>query len=1816
MLEIPGYTIKELLEENARTSIFRGVRDEDGRTVIIKTPRADYPDIKDFVRLRHEYEIANAIHSNGVVKPLEIIKYKNSQMLLFDDFGGVSLKKFLTDRPQTFKSDLKSFFQAAINLARTLGELHSQNIIHKDIKPHNIIVNEKNRELKLTDFGIASILEKEEHKATNPDTLEGTLAYMSPEQTGRMNRSVDYRSDYYSLGVTLYEMLTGRRPFETGDAMKMVHSHIALEPTPPNALDLSIPLVLSDIIMKLLSKTAEERYQSSFGLIKDLEKCLKHIESGKSLDDEDFLNGFAPGSFDLSDRLSIPQKLYGRSQQIDNLLGAYDRVGDGQSELIMVTGYSGIGKSSLVHEIHKPIVRKRGYFISGKFDQYKSDVPYAPLIHAFQELIQQLLTETEERVQEWKKKLEHAFGANGRLVTDVIPEVRLIVDEQPELPELPPNESRNRFNLVFIKFVQVFTRKEHPLTIFLDDLQWADSASLGLIQTLVLEPEIKNLFLIGAYRDNEVDRAHPLTGSIKEIREHGVIINSIKLGPLSIKDVRQLVIETLHCETEKAAPLAELIQEKTNGNPFFVNQFLYVLYEIGLLKLRLDTGNWDWDLGLVRSQGITDNVVDLMTDKIQKLSDNTRRVLELASCMGDQFDLNTLAIVNEKSRQETADDLMEALREGLILPQDDYYKYASFSDTYLGLPAEGREVSEEDSKAGPKNLDEQVISPAYQFLHDRVQQAAYSIISEQNRKRVHLKMGRLLLESCPRTRGGVRLLGKKVFDIVGHFNEGRELIEDESERNELVSLNLMAGQRAKTSTAYSSAVNYFLVGLSLLSEASWETDYEMLITLHKELSECEYLVGNFEKAEEHFGIVLERARSPYEKADIHNLRIDLYVNMGKFKESVQAGLDGLALFYDSFPALEDKEKMGKAAEAEFTKFLTEINERDVSTLATLPDLEDEDKKAALQLFVNLMAAAYNVDPNLLTLVVMSAVNLAIEYGVSDSCSAAFQFAGLILVAGVGDYRKAYELGKTGLRLNERFNNTKLTCKINQTFSATLNHWRRHLKSNIPYHREAIRAGTENGDFVIAGYAYSSMLRDMLIVGDNLGLVLENCEVSIDFMKKIKSKELLVLQEFMKRIILSFQGELTLTRAETEKLDHEALEIWESAGFSAGPAIQSIFNAWESYSFGDYARAAEFSRASEKTLVFNIGLSNLPEHYLYQSLALTALFEDASSDEQKEYLETIKVNHDKMKEWAENCPENFQHKKLIIEAEMARVQERDNKAMELYDQAIKTAGEHEFQNIEALANELAARYYFKNGKSKVAGAFLKDARYLYANWGASGKVKQLEEEFPDILPAMDERGEHSPGLTTDTTTTFEGADLDVRTIFKASQSLSGEIHMGRLLRQLINIVIENAGAQRGILLMHKGKEEEELFIEAEGTIFWEDIQVLQSIPLTGSGKAPETIINLVQRTHKFLLIADAATEEKFQNDPYIIKNETRSILCTPLLHKGGLAGILYLENNRATGAFTRNHIDVLQLISSQAAISLENARLYSEVSTLNEELEERVRTRTAELSLTNSELKNTLEVLKRTQGELIQSEKMAALGGLVAGVAHEINTPLGIGITAASNLDNRTRKFVDTFKEAGFPDPGIEKFCRVSQESSMMILSNLKKASELIKSFKRVAVDRSSLSKRKFNVTEYLREIITSLKPVLSKSKHELIIEGDETLETNSYPGDLSQVVTNLVMNALIHGFDGINKGTIKMTVNQDGDQVKFTFSDDGKGIPEENLEKIFDPFFTTRRGQGGTGLGLHIVFNIVNQKLGGRISCTSKPGETKFFIYWPITSES
>jgi PAS domain S-box-containing protein len=1459
MHELSGYVLSPLRDGDV--AVHRG---SGGGLAPILLVAADESLPGCVERLEHEYALKSELDADWAARPVALTHDNGRMMLVLEDPGGTPLDRLL-GRPL----EISHFLRIAIPLAGVLRQVHARGLIHKDIKPANILVDAASGGVWLTGFGIASRLPREHQAPAPPEVIAGTLAYMAPEQTGRMNRSVDSRSDLYALGVTLYEMLTGQLPFAAGDPMEWVHCHIARQPVPPNERLAGLPGLLPAIVMKLLAKTAEERYQTAAGVEADLRRCLAEWETHERIDP------FPLGLHDASDRLLMPERLYGRGREIDTLLACFDRVvATGTPELVLVSGYSGIGKSSVVNELHKALVPPRGLFASGKFDQYKRDIPYTTLGQAFRSLVRSLLSQREAELGRWRDTLNEALGPNGQLIVNLVPELELVIGKQPAVAELQPQDAQNRFQMVFRRFLGVFARKEHPLALFLDDLQWLDAATLDLLEHLVTHPEVRHLLLVGAYRDNEVNLAHPLRRTLEAIRAGDASVHEIVLEPLELDDVGWLIADALHCKPELARPLAELIREKTGGNPFFVIQFFVALADEGLLAFDPVASAWQWNIDRIRAKSYADNVVDLMAGKLKRLSAATQEALKQLACLGNVAPIATLALVHGESEEAMRAALWEAIRAGLVVHQDN----------------------------------------ACRFLHDRIQQAAYSLIPEAQRAAVHLRIGRVLLASMTADE-----LAEHLFDVANHFNRGAALLVDRDEKARVAMIELRAGRKAKASTAYASACVYVVAGIALLDESDWDCQYDLTFSLWLERAECEYLTGQLASAEARLSLLSTCARTIVDSAAVTRVRINLYTNLDRSDSAVEVGLEYLRRFngqWSPHPTEQDVRQ-------EYDRLWQRLGSGSIEGLLDLPLMNDPERRATMDVLTVLTSPALFTDLNLFRLAVGRMAALSLEHGNSDGSCLAYVWLGGILGTYFGDYQTGFRFGRLGLDLVEKRGLDRLSARVYLVFAVHVAHWTQHLPSCRVFLRRAFDAAQRAGDLTYAAYSRYDLNTNLLASGDPLADVEREVENALEFVGTVRFGLIGDVITAQHRLVRTLRG---LTPDFESFNDAEFDESRFEQHLDSNPRlIVAASRYWirklQACVYAGNGASAVAAASKAASLLWTVPTQvELSEYHFYAALGRAARCDTAAAGERPQHLEALMSHLDQIAVWADNCPANFANRAALVGAELARLEQRELDAERLYEEAIRSAREHGFVQNEGLSHELAARFYAARGFETIAYAYLRNARHCYLRWGALGKVRQLDQRYPRLH-----------GETSSPTATFGASveQLDVGTVVKASLAVSGEIVLGNLIKTLLRIAVEHAGAERGLLILFPG-EGDEPRIAAEATIDRGQVEVtLREMPVLPA-ELPESVLHYVIRTRESVIVDDALAQNPFSADEYICHKQARSVLCLPLVKQAKLIGALYLENNLASHVFTPARISVLEVLASQAAISLENARLYSDL----------------------------------------------------------------------------------------------------------------------------------------------------------------------------------------------------------------------------------------------------------------------------------------------
>lgn len=1180
---------------------------------------------------------------------------------------------------QTSQMDIRAFLRTAIRITGALVQLHSANVVHKNLRPQHILVHPSTGAVKL-------IGQSGSYTASNAEIrmseLEAGLAYMSPEQTEDMKRPVDHRSDLYSLGVVFYELLTGKKPFSADDPMGWIHCHLTVDPKPPVEVNPEVPEVISDIIIKLLSKTVEDRYQSARGVLFDLETCLVELKSKERID------SFPLAARDVWHGLRISAKLYGRERQLEELYACFERVvNTGKAEVAMVSGFSGIGKSSLVLAMHKPIVRERGFFLSGKFDQHKRNIPYVTIGQAFRELIQQILGESTAQVDAWRSRVLEAVGPNGQLIIDVVPQVEQLIGKQPPVPQLLVTQAQNRFNIVFQNFLSVFAKREHPLVLFLDDLQYADSATLKLLQHMLTTSDAKHFLLLGAYRDNEVGPSHPFMLTLEDLRGAAVPITSVVLKPLEVEHLTNLVMDTLHCDTELALPLATLLHKKTGGNPFFANQFLAELHHENLVRFDVDSSKWTWSIDEIESKQFTDDIVELMADKLRRLPGETQAALQLAACIGNEFDVEMLQITHDKTPEETYEDLDHAVRSEFMIRRGNLCK----------------------------------------FMHDRVHQAAYSLIPEEQRNWVHLRIGRLLLE-----RTTPEDLEERIFDIVNQFNIGKIYITEDEEKECIAKLNLRAGKRAKDAAAYQSAVNYLTSGIDTAPEGSWSADYDTTYALHMNLAECEYANGHYEAVHKICETVVENAGSNADRAPAYRLRSQIYATTMDGVKGIEVGLACVRLFGIDLPFAPTEEQVQKETE----KLDEQLKKQPVEALLDLPPMTDRDMTEVVDTLFTIVLTAHFVNHLLHELLLIRMIEISMKHGNSGASATAYALWGSNFCA-KGEYTRGYQFGKLAYDLVEKHNFVAYRAQICNVFGPFILIYARPFQEELEIVRTGVRAAYETGNGLFASLNSVQVCTTMALKGDQLSDVCAAAHNTMTITRHFRAA-------FIDPAAIGVERFAQTMRGNTNAINTFNDDTFNQASFEEQLAqlpvptvrfwyysfkLSSLYFAGE---FADACKAGDIARPLVETATTQ---PPVPNYHFFHAMTWLALARDASAPERDELLAKAKELITKAQAWSDNSPSNYRGNALLLLAEAERSAKNLDEAAKRYRDSIQWFKTGHLIHLEALANELAAEVCLELNRKDEAAKHIAEASRCYEQWQAQAKVSQMKHRYAELLSSQ-------------------------------------------------------------------------------------------------------------------------------------------------------------------------------------------------------------------------------------------------------------------------------------------------------------------------------------------------------------------------------------------------------------------------------------------------------------------------------------------------
>ncbi|EPX55503.1 hypothetical protein D187_009114 [Cystobacter fuscus DSM 2262] len=1728
MLQLPGYSLLGLLQSSSSSLLYRAVREADRQPVILKTPRSEFPGAREHARLRGEYSLLRRLKgAPGVLQAHGLEFLLARPVLVLEDVGGRALSEAL-DRP----FGPERFLPLALALCTTLAEVHRRGVIHKDIKPANILVSPEGQPW-LIDFGIATLQQAEHVEASSPQLVEGTLAYMSPEQTGRMNRTLDYRTDFYSLGVTFYQVLTGRLPLQGRDTLEWFHAHLAQAPVPPHQVEPSVPPILSALVMKLLSKVAEERYQGAEGLRLDLERCQRGWEAGA-------LEDFPLGREDVPARFQLPQRLYGREAEVAALRSAFERVaGGGGLEWVLVRGYSGIGKSSVVNELQQPVLRRRGFFLQGKFDQFQRDVPYATLVQALRGLVQQVLAGSDAQVDAWRQRLLEALEGQGQVMVELVPQLALILGEQPAAAELPPAETQNRFHQLFLRLLGVFATREHPLVLFLDDLQWADLASLKLLETLTSRRELPWLLLIGAYRDNEVTAAHPLASLLEEARASGVRLEDIQLQPLSLDQTRQLVADSLPgADARVVAPLSVLVQEKTAGNLFFLLQLLQTLHQERLV-FRAPGGGWRWDEEGVKARGYSDNVVDFMAGRLRQLPEVTRRLLQLASYGGNVISLSLLGLLSGRDVAEVESGLEPALMEGLVV------------------------------RSGPQHL---------RFPHDRIQQAAHELIPAGERDALHLRVGRLLLDSL-----SAEELSERLFEVVGHLNAGVAGMDDAAERLRLAHLNAEAGSRARSSTAYHSASGYFAMAFSLLPGDPWEADPDFAFKVRLAQASSELMRGNLSESLEMVNEALPRARSHADMANAYILRSELLRTSQRAQVSVEGLLECLAKLGMPLPLTPSPRELGEM-EAEVWALL---DRHPIESLLALPAMTDPDMKVLMSVLSSLAPMAFPIGVGFAALVSGRMVALSIRHGNAEGSAVGYVSFALWYGGTRGRYREAYAIGRLAVELAERQGLSASKSMI-LTMFASINSWIRPLSDTRKIMLSGYHHAQMTGGYSVACYTCFTLVLNAIISGRELGEVYREAESFLPFTRKYAVAHDIIL--YLQRIVQQLRGlSRTFQSPSGDGIEEDALmaRIARGEGFFYS-VWASIIRMKSAYLSGDHEHALRLRAQVEPLMVHTpLEASHIPFN-LYGALALAVAHRSTPEPGRPAVLEEMRKHQRRLAEWAEHCPANFLAPERLVSAELARVEERPQEALRAYEGAIQAARVHDTLPYVGLASELAARFGEEQGLHTLVTAFIRQAREAYFQWGAMGKVRQLDEQWPLLLTAVSV----SQGGTTTRDSDTHG--VDALAVIRAQQAISSEIVLDRLVDTLMRVAVESSGAQRGALLL----------LQEDVLQFAAGVPPLSTTE-AGAPPSPEmlplSLVAYARRTGDYVLLDDLAQPHPFSADPYFATNDARSLLCLPLRRQETFYGLLYLENSLTTQAFSHGRIALLEHLASQASISIENARLYAEVRKAgaalreaNEELEARVRERTQEL--------------KQAQAQLVETARMVGMAEVASSVLHDVgnvlnsivvDTQLMRGAVSSSRMSRlqqlaslleEKRPVLADFFTRDTRGRHLVDYLRALSDALSAEHSTLSRSLEALDG--NVSRVRAIVQNQQAHVTSTLLMEECDLPALVEEAlrlQEGALRQAGITVSRELCPlppvkADKHQVL-KILLNLLSNARQAMEAQAperprhLVIRLSAEGGWVSLQVVDTGKGIASEVRPRLFTQGFTTR--EGGHGIGLH-----------------------------------
>ena len=1296
------YRIVDELDENSHSVMYRVLRESDGQSFLAEVLKEEFPSIDRVVTLKRDHEIASSLrHIPGVIQMIALEKINNRIALFMEDFRGRTLESFLAQKREF---TLEEVLEIGVRISEGLDRIHSEHVIHKNLNPSSILFHPESFELRIIHFGLASLLPQETPGLGSVSGPQEILRYLSPEQTGRSNYALDYRSDYYSFGAILYHLAAGRAPFEAADPAKLIHLHLTKIPVLLSQIRQGAPRALAEIVHKLLSKNPGERYQTAVGIRKDLAECLSRIGAGE----RDFI--FPVGAHDLSENLVISQKFYGRESEVEVLQKGLQDVIQGKRVLVLVSGYSGVGKTSLVRQLFPPLIRWKGYYVAGKFDQLERSRPYTAFVEAFRELLRQVLAEPQDEIEKWRKTLLEALGANGQIMVELVPELEQIIGKQPALHDLDTSARQNRFLLVIQKFIGVFATADRPMVMFLDDLQWIDSASLRLLELVTSSPDTLGVYLIGAYRDSEITAAHPLLLTLVEIQKREVQLYRISLPPLSLNEVNALLGDTLHCDPRQAFQLAQVLHEKTDGNPFSIKTFLQALFDEGCLKLDPETGAWEWTLETVRRKTISENVADLLVEKLEKLPFEALSLLKCAACIGCQFDLDILSFVLEKSPLETIRALWPIVVAGHLIPLSHAYRAIEQGEL-------------EGERPGAME---------YKFAHDRVQQVAYSMISEVERLRLHLKIGLSIRKKRPPEKND-----RNLFEIVNHLNLAFGLVESREQKDDLARLNLLAGVKAKGSAAYAQALKHFTLGMELMGREGWTRQFGSMLSLHEEAAEVACLTRDFATMDRLLNEILDRTQGTLEKVRAHKIRIDALAAQNKLLDCVRIALAFLGELGFSIPENPSRLTLLKA----FAATKISLFGKSMKSLIHLKDMTDGRRIAAIQIMRAIAVAVYVSNSKLMALLLFYQVRLVARFGHTPLSPSIFASYGIVLCSGLKDVESGYQAGILAMDLLEKYKVTALRSRVTYAVNIFNRHRKEHVRHTLQPLSDGYKYGIESGDFESAALNAHFYCEHSYFMGKELGTLLPEVRIFSSALEALGQPAYVGWNKVIQHgvsVLLGHSSSQDLLSSEDFD-EKEWLKIFSAARNNTGIFINYTCKAILCVLFGRHRDAYEntllaFQSRDSATSAFGYG-----RFLMVDSLARIGVHHESSNAEKKRILRQVEANQREFRPWMTHAPMNYQHSYFLVEAERFRVLGLSEKASAAYDQAIARARESGFLNDEALSSELAACFFLEGGRVEKAKKYILDARYAYLKWGAVAKVKDIEQTYRDLFSTMSRNG---------------------------------------------------------------------------------------------------------------------------------------------------------------------------------------------------------------------------------------------------------------------------------------------------------------------------------------------------------------------------------------------------------------------------------------------------------------------------------------------